>query len=101
MPVIEAKRRGPCASCGLSIVAGEHIEYTTEGGPKHLTCTDLDSSARINRHPKPCHLCGELVPKGKGMLEAVEREVDGVFRRTWLVSCSDIAACVGRIQARR
>ena len=102
MPVIEARRSGPCGACGGRIVVGERIDYTLADGPRHLVCADRDGTEwRTNRHPKPCHVCGSLVPRGKGRLEVVERETASGWERTWLVSCADVEACNRRLSGRK
>jgi hypothetical protein len=94
MPVIEAKRSGPCAACGGLIRKGELIDFTREAGARHVACAELPSDERTNRHPAECVLCRFLLAKGQGSLELVENRQDGT--NIWRVTCKDAGACAER-----
>lgn len=97
MPMLVARRGGPCAACGLPILEGERIGYTLETGARHLACEDRAPELRRNRHAARCALCGFLVRKGRGRLDVTETCEDGAFTRVWRVSCVDVAACTARL----
>lgn len=97
MPVLVARRGGPCAACGAPILEGERICYTLETGARHLACEDRAPGLRRNRYAARCSLCGVLLRRGRGSLGVVETCEDGAFTRVWRVSCVDVAACAARL----
>jgi hypothetical protein len=96
-----AERAGPCAVCRGTILIGERIEYTLQGGPKHLTCADMPGERRRNEYRTKCDLCGKRLGKGAGALLCVERpDGAGGFSRAWRAYCVDVAGCSERIAGR-
>ncbi|MCP3060962.1 hypothetical protein LXT21_19435 [Myxococcus sp. K38C18041901] len=97
MPVLVARKGGPCAACGAPILEGERITYTLETGARHLACEDRVPELRRNRYAARCALCGFLLRKGRGRLDVTETCEGGAFSRVWRVSCVDAAACHARL----
>ncbi|NVJ20648.1 hypothetical protein HUW62_05355 [Myxococcus sp. AM011] len=97
MPVLVARKGGPCAACGAPILEGERIAYELATGPRHLACADREPELRRNRYAARCSLCGFLVRKGRGRLDVTETSEDGAFSRVWRVFCADVAACNARL----
>lgn len=97
MPVISAKRAGPCSVCGGHVVKGEQIHYTLATGPVHLTCEGGEPEARRNRHPMDCQLCGVELKAGQGLLSCYETARGSEYRRVYSATCTDAAGCHGRI----
>lgn len=98
MPVMEARRKGPCSACQGEILPGTLIDYTRVTGPRHLTCTDQPVEERPNRHTKPCAICLHPLAPAEGTLHAWEREKSpGVWERGWFARCRDVEGCNARV----
>ena len=98
MPVLEAKRRGPCAACSQPIQPGERIHYELATGARHLACSDREPEARRNQHLRSCSLCGALLRPNQGHLTVSESQVEGAWVKHWRATCLDVAGCNERIR---
>lgn len=97
MPIIEAKRAGPCAACLTSIVVGERIEYSALLGPRHLACSDKEPALRRNAYAMDCSVCRAKLKKGTGTLTVTdEQQSDGTYRKRYRAQCVDVAGCQER-----
>jgi hypothetical protein len=87
VPLIEAKRAGPCAACGGTIRKGEQSFYTQEGGLRHPEQRCLTAPAvrfRPNQRAGTCS-CGVHVPASAGRLVYAPGDGKG---SPWRVHCN-------------
>ncbi|SEN36786.1 hypothetical protein SAMN05444354_1446 [Stigmatella aurantiaca] len=93
MPVIVAKRRGPCAACSLTSEEGEIITYERAVGPRHMACSERNATRWRNLFVMPCALWGVRLQRGQGELTIDECVTDGeAWRLSWQACCVDVQA---------
>jgi hypothetical protein len=101
MPTLEAKWESDCAACGMAILLGERIDYTTAKGARHLACIDMPANVRRNLYRMTCRVCGSKLRKGEGALIVTEVDVgkDGspMHIRRYQAECVDVSACARRV----
>jgi hypothetical protein len=88
MPLITAKRSGPCATCGLTVTKGEQAWYTQAGGLRHPepTCSTAPAARhRPNQRAGTCR-CGRRVPARAGRLQYLGG-ASAPMAATWAVRC--------------
>jgi hypothetical protein len=102
MPVITAKREGPCSGegCPDRIQVGERIDFTHAQGARHLACVERPA-IRVNLYRMTCDQCHGWIPKGQARVKVLESpQPDGTFAKAYRATCLDTIACFDRIAAR-